>query len=161
MLVRPWIVASLSAVLLGSVLSASAAETLFFEGDMVRGAGPAGATGATCVLASQFKRREAVVWRIRVRDATGAHVDAGTLAALVVELPDGQRFPARFGPHPRGKETDRFWSASWTIPADYPTGSFAYKVVATSKSGATQSWAPFSVDLSQLTIIPGDVTFTK
>ena len=159
----PWVVVSLVAAMAGSGVVAAAAEntSLFFEGDMVRGGSAAGVTGPACVLASQFKRRELIVWRIRVRDANGQNVDAGALKSLVVELPDGQRFAARFGPHPRGQDTDTFWSASWTVPADYPTGTFAYKVVATDKGGASQTWAPFNVAPSQLTIIAGDVTFTK
>ncbi|MEO8857276.1 MAG: hypothetical protein ABI343_09840 [Burkholderiaceae bacterium] len=160
---RIWVVASLFAAMTGSGMVAVGAEphSLFFEGDMVRGGSAAGATGPACVLASEFKRREVVVWRIRVRDAKGQNVDASTLKSLVVELPGGQSFPARFGPHPKGQDTDQFWSTSWTVPADYPTGTFGYKVVATDKDGGTQTWAPFKVAPSQLTIIAGDVTFTK
>ena len=160
---RTLFVVSLFAALTGAGVVAVAAETpaLYFEGDMVRGGSAAGVTGPACVLASQFKRRELVVWRIRVRDANGQNVDASTLKSLVVQLPDGQGFAARFGPHPRGQETDQFWSSAWTVPADYPTGTFAYKVVATGKDGTTQTWAPFNVVPSQLTIIAGDVTFTK
>src|SRR3954471_23958876 len=39
---------------------------LFPEGDIVRGNSPLGATGPICVLNSQFKRGENVVFRIRV-----------------------------------------------------------------------------------------------
>lgn len=156
-------VASLfAAVTLGwAATSAAEASPLFFEGDMVRGGSAAGATGPTCVLASQFKRQEVVVWRIRVRDASGKNVDASMLKSVVVELPNGQSFPARFGPHPKGQNTDQFWSTSWKVPADYPTGTFAYKVTAIDKNGAAQTWAPFNIAPSQLTIIAGDVTFTK
>jgi hypothetical protein len=136
-------------------------KPLFFEGDMVRGAGEAGRTGATCVLASQFKRREMVVWRIRVRDEAGRDVPPEGLKSLVVELPDGQTFPARFGPHPRGKPTDSFWATSWIIPADYPTGALSYTVVATGLDGTVQRWSPFNVAPSNLTVVEGDVTFTK
>jgi hypothetical protein len=113
------------------------------------------------VLASQFKRRELVVWRVRVRDAQGKEVDADALKNLAVKLPDGQTFAARFGPHPRGKNTDQFWAAAWTIPSDYPTGTFVYSVVATDKDGQEHVWSPFNVAPSQLTVIAGDVTFTK
>jgi hypothetical protein len=136
-------------------------KPLFFEGDMVRGAGEAGRTGATCVLANQFKRREMVVWRIRVRDEAGQNVSPEGLKSLVVELPDGQSFPARFGPHPRGKPTDNFWATSWIIPADYPTGTLSYTVVATALDGRVHRWSPFNVAPSQLAVVEGDVTFTK
>ena len=45
------------------------------EGDIVRGNTPSGNTGPVCVLANQFKRRENVVFRIRVRNALGQPLD--------------------------------------------------------------------------------------
>jgi len=145
---------------LGTFGGAQAGE-LFFEGDMVRGGTPDGATGPGCVLASQYMRQEHVVWRVRVLNAAGENVDGEGLQSLVVRLSDGQEFPARFGQHPRGKHTDAFWATSWGIPADYPTGTVTYKVIATSLDGNTVEWEPFIVAPSQLTVIPGEVTFTK
>lgn len=137
---------------------AVAAEKLFFEGDMVRGRPKAGPTGPVCVLTSQFKRKEKVVWRIRVFDpAKGKQLGKAALKSMFVELPDGKKFKTRFGTHPRKKATDTFWTASWDIPADYPTGSFAYKVTATDKSGKTHSWEPFKVRNSQFTVIAGNI----
>ena len=43
---------------------------------------------------------EKVVWRIRVLDPAGQEVDGKGLRSLVVELPDGQKLDAKFGPHP-------------------------------------------------------------
>ena len=152
-----------SAVLIGLATAAAAQDSpnLFFEGDMVRGSQKAGMTGPVCVLASQFKRKESVVWRVRVLDASGKSVDDKQLKSLTVELSDGQKFPMRFGPHPRGRTDDYFWSASWIIPADYPTGTFAYKVIATDLRERSHAWEPFKVQLSQLTVVPGEVEFKK
>jgi hypothetical protein len=131
---------------------AGKAAPLFFEGDMVRG--PTGG-GPVCVLASQYRRKETVVWRVRVRDQAGTGLDDKGLKSLVVELPDGQKFPMKFGPHPaRGPATDFFWATSWVIPETHPTGSFAYKVMATDAEGRTHSWEPFKIGISQLTVIP-------
>ena len=142
--------------------SAVAAEFLMFEGDMVRGRPQEGATGPTCVLTSQFKRKEHVVWRLRVFDPkTGEQLDKDGLTSLVVELPDGGRYQAHFGTHPRRNPTDSFWSVSWAIPADYPTGALTYKVVATDLDGKKHTWVPFKVGLSQLAVIEGDVKFAK
>jgi len=153
----------LAAALLGAAASADAQDDqkLFFEGDMVRGVQQAGLTGPACVLTSQFRRKESVVWRVRVLDAAGKAVDSSALKSLAVELPDGQKFSMRFGPHPRGRTDDYFWSASWVIPADYPTGTFAYKVTAVDLQGRSHTWEPFKIQLSQLTVIPGEVEFTK
>ncbi|MCC6869832.1 MAG: hypothetical protein IT522_13515 [Burkholderiales bacterium] len=146
---------------LALALPAVGATSFFFEGDMVRGGTEKGLTGPACVLASQFKRGEAVVWRIRVRDPQGRDVDGTMVKSVTVKLADGQTFPARFGPHPKGKDTDKFWSTSWIVPADYPTGALSYTVIATAGDGTQHAWSPFKVAMSELTIIPGDVTFTK
>jgi hypothetical protein len=124
---------------------------LFFEGDMVRGAG---AAAPACVLTSQFKRNEAVVWRVRVLDQSGRALDDKGLKGLIVEMSNGQKLPLHFGPHPRGRTDDYFWTASWLIPESYPTGTFAYKVITTDLNGRSHSWEPFKVDISQLTVIP-------
>lgn len=152
-----------AAVFVGLTSAAPAQDgpKLFFEGDMVRGAQPTGMTGPVCVLTSQFKRKESVAWRVRVLDAAGKSIDDKQLKSLIVELSDGQKFPMKFGPHPRGRTDDYFWSASWVIPADYPTGTFAYKVIATDLQGRAQAWEPFKIQLSQLTVIPGEVEFKK
>src|ERR1700678_1899903 len=88
---------TLSAVLLStavvSVASGARAETLFVEGDIVRGV-QRGAPGPGCVLNNQFKHLEKVVWRFRVKDASGRALDEKGLKSLVVELPDGQKINA-------------------------------------------------------------------
>lgn len=153
-----------SGLLLGlaPVAAQPQAGALMFEGDLVRGRPQAGATGATCVLANQYKRGESVVWRIRVLDPrTGQQLDDKGVKELKVELADGQKFDATFGPHPKGKPTDTFWATSWAIPADYPTGTVAYKIVATDLEGRTHSWEPFKVAPSQLTVIPGAVEYVR
>ena len=128
------------------------AKPLFIAADMVTGPG---GSGPICVLRNQFMRKETVAWRIRVQDPTGKELDDKSLKSLVIELSDGQKFPARFGGHPPKEQTDHLWSTSWAIPEDYPTGSFNYQVVATALDGTTQSWHPVNVKPSLLTIIAG------
>lgn len=134
---------------------AQSAARLFFEGDTVRGIPSTGPTGPLCVLDSQFKHAEEIVWRVRVLDGrNGKPVDDKGLKSLVVQLPNGASVALKYGGHPnRGPQTDHFWSASWQVPADYPSGSFTYTVVATDKHGKTKSWQPFNVGLSQLTVV--------
>ena len=136
-----------------SLAEAQISKPLFFAADMVTGPG---GSSPVCVLSNRFMRKEKVAWRIRVQDATGKELDNKSLKSLVVELSDGQKFSAQFRGHPPGDApTDHFWSTSWAIPEDYPTGSFNYKVVATTTDGATQSWEPFNVKPSLLTVIAG------
>ena len=151
-------VLALSLVSVGwtSAADAQAARKFFFEGDLVRGV-QQGAPGPFCVLANQFKRLEKVVWRIRVLDQTGQSLDEKGLKGLVVELPDdGQKLAAKYGPHPppaQGPASDFFWTAIWIIPTTYPSGTFAYKVVATDLDGTAQTWEPFKRMPSQLAVV--------
>ena len=152
--------------------NAATAETqkLFIEGDIVRGNTPSGNTGPVCVLANQFKRKENVIFRIRVRDLAGEALDDKKLKSLVVELSDGKQYKAEYRPRPPAgvrkalgltEPIDYFWSAAWLIPQDYPTGSLSYKVVATDTQGNTQSWVPMKDLRSLPMVMDGDVTYTK
>jgi len=139
--------------------NAQAAKPLFIDGDMVRG-GQKGAPGPACVLDNQFKHLEKVTWRIRVLDDAGKPLDDKGLKSLVVQLPDGQKFDAKFGQHPppaAGPAVDYFWTAIWIIPTDYPSGSLSYKVVATDNNGNAQTWEPFKSKSSQLTVVDGAI----
>ena len=146
--------------MLGLANSAHAqAAKIFIEGDMERG-NQQGVPPA-CVLNNVFQHLEKVVWRVRVRDQDGKVLDDKGLKSVVVELPDGKKIDARFGGHPPRGPTDTLWAAAWIIPADYPTGTFAYKVTATDNQGNTATWEPFKVATSQLRIEPGAIEIKK
>jgi hypothetical protein len=153
-----------------NISAAQETQKLFIEGDIVRGNTPAGITGPVCVLANQFKRKERVVFRIRVRDIAGEPLDDQAIKGIVVEMSDGQKFPAEYRSRPPlavrkalglSEPTDYFWSAVWQIPPDYPTGSLSYKVVATDMKGNTQSWTPFKDPRSLPIVMAGEVEYTK
>ena len=132
---------------------AQEAPKLFFEGDIVRGAGPS-AKGAPCVLNSQFKRGENVIFRIRVLDPkTGKPLDDKQIKNLSIELSNGEKVPSSFRGHPPKDSTDTFFSAGWPVPAEQPTGSLQYKVVVTTLAGETVTWRPFNVAATQITVI--------
>ena len=146
---------ALSTVLgLASVAQAQEARKLFFEGDIVRHA-LENQAGPFCVLANQFKRKEAVAWRIRVLQPNGNVADNTVLKSVVVVLGNGQKLPGRYGGHGQ-PPTDHFWSLHWEIPADFPTGSLGYKVVATMMDDSTVTWEPFNRATTQLTVIAGE-----
>ena len=161
---------SLAVVGFANVAAAQDAQKMFIEGDIVRGNTPSGITGPVCVLANQFKRKENVIFRIRVRNVAGQPLDDKSLKSLVVELSDGQKIPAAYRPRPPVAvraalgltgPIDYFWSSAWLIPPDYPTGSLSYQVVATDMQGNTQSWVPMKDLRSLPMVMPGDVTYTK
>ena len=154
----------LSVSILGFANSAQAqmGGKLSFEGDMVRGA-QAGAPGPFCVLNNQFKHLEKVVFRFRVADKDGKSLDGSGLKSLFVELPDGQKLQAVYGPHPGGNNpaTDHFWTAVWLVPENYPNGTFVYKAIATDQQGQAQTWEPFKRVTSQLQVVAGAIEIKK
>ncbi len=139
---------------------AQQAQKLFLEGDIVRGNTALGATGPICVLNSQFKRKENVVFRIRVRNVAGQPLDEKSIKSILVELTDGQKFNARYGGHPPRAATDYFWTAAWMIPETYPTGTLGYKVTATDMQGNTQTWEPLREFRSWVVVLPGIAEYT-
>lgn len=149
---RPVCLALLLALALAPLAKADSSTRLFIAADMVRGPG---GSGPVCVLSSRFMRKERVAWRIRVEDENHKELDDKGLKSVVVELSDGQKFPAHFGGHPPNAPTAYLWSTGWSIPDDYPTGTFNYKVVATAPDGTTQTWEPVNNKLSLLTIVAG------
>jgi hypothetical protein len=149
---RTTILAALGALAIGPAL-AQEAPKVFFEGDVVRGGGPT-AKGAPCVLNSQFKRGETVIFRLRALDPkTGKALDDKGLKSLSVELSTGEKFAMNYHAHPPKDSTDWFWVGGWPIPATQPTGSVTYKIVATTLAGETVTWAPFKVASSNVTVI--------
>jgi hypothetical protein len=135
-------------------VQAQEAPKLILQFDTVRGGGPT-AQGPACVLNSQFKRKESVVWRVRITDPkTGKELDDKAVKELHIELSNGEKVPMSFHGHPpRVEPTDHFWSGGWIVPENHPTGSFTYTVVATDSSGAETKVKPFNVASSQLTVV--------
>ena len=149
-----------SAVALSTLAVASAAQAqsqgrMFFEGDVIRG-NQAGAPFAPCVLNNRFQRLEKVVFRFRIVDGDGKPVDDKGLKSLFVDLPNGTKLQAAFGPH--GQGADHFWTAAWIVPSDLPSGSLAYKATLTDNQGREQNWEPFKIRPSQFQIIDGQIT---
>ena len=138
-----------------------AGAKLFFEGDMVRGA-QAGAPGPFCVLDNQFKHLEKVVWRLRILDENGKPLDDKGLKSVVIELPDGQKMDARFGPHPRNPAGHRsFLDRDLDNPVELPNSTLVYKAVATDLQGKSATWEPFKRVTSQLQVVAGEIEIKK
>jgi hypothetical protein len=150
---------SVAAVGFAGSAQAQQAKKLFFEGDIVRHA-LADQAGPFCVLSNQYKRKEAVAWRIRVLQPSGEVADDKVLKSVVVVLGNGEKLPAGFKPHGT-PPTDHFWSLFWTIPADFPTGSLGYKVVATMNDDSTVEWVPFIRPPTQLSVVAGEPEAAK
>jgi hypothetical protein len=136
--------------------------------DVVRGhTNPA---GPVCVQTGVFKQGELIVWRAEVYDgATGREIgnDGKNIAEIAerglkvtVYLENGQSIPMRYDKHPpepkAGEPVNYFWTASWQIPANYPTGTLRWWVIVTDKTGAFVRFDPIgtgtNLPSSKLTI---------
>ena len=124
----------------------AAGPAMVIQSDTVRGV-QQGMTAPGCVLNNQFKHKEEIVFRIRVIDTkTGKPMDKDQLKSLVIELPDGQKFPAHYGKHPPMDPIAYFWTFGWNIPGELSDGQLWLKVVATDKHGHTATFAPFEIE---------------
>lgn len=154
--------AATPAPLASAAAAPGAPKLLTLLGDTVRGT--AGLTDEekpvlTCVVLSKFPQGSRIVWRIRVLDPlANKALDDKALERVTLTLPDGKTQDLKYGPHGGTKENpaDFFWVTGWTVPAEYPTGLFSYKVDAKSLEGATGTFGSdyFKVPAGQLTIVP-------
>jgi len=155
----PMIALSVAALGFSTGAQAQAAKKLFFEGDIVRHALPNQA-GPFCVLNNQYKRKEAVAFRVRIMKPDGEVADNKALKAVTVELGNGQKVPMHFGGHGM-PPTDFFWSIFWTIPENHPTGTVGYKIVATMMDDSTIEWKPFNRPTTELMVVDGEPEMKK
>lgn len=134
------------------------AKALLLQTDTVRGSAGLSAEEKvylSCVQQNRFPQGAAIVWRVKVFDPLSATaLDDKGLKSVVLTLPDGTTKAFKYGAHPAGKTDDYFWTSSFTVPADYPTGAFSYKVTATSNEGLVGTYTQFNVAASALQIIP-------
>ncbi len=148
----PVLIALLAAAAVLGTAAAQEAPLIVF-GDMVYGhENPP--EGQSCTLNNRFAHEQMVVFRNKVIDpATGVEMDDAELEGVELRLADGQSFEMTYGDHPPDESTDAYWTASWVVPADYPTGVLDYTVVATAADGRTGELIPVMIDSSTLTII--------
>lgn len=141
---------------------------LILRGDTVRS--PEGLTDEqktflSCVQQSRFPVSSRIVWRFEVLDSfTNKAMDDKQLKTVELGLPDGKTSAFKYGPHGGTKENPAafFWTAGFSIPANYPTGTFNYKINAVSNEGLTGTYLPdvFKVPAAYLTIVPASLRAT-
>ena len=133
------------------------AAPLIISSDMVQGSKniPADQTASrSCVLSSQFPRNSQVVFRARVYDpTTGELMDDAALASVQIKLANGQTIPMKYGAHPKNPPNEYFWTGSFVVAKDAPTGKMDYSIVATDKTGRTGEFKPIMSATSDLTVI--------
>ncbi len=107
----------------------------------------------SCVLSSRYPRNAEMVFRARIYDpVTGGLMDNTTLASVKVQLANGVTIAMKAGKHPKTPPNEYYWTGSWLIPKDQPTGTLSYTIVATDKQGRTGEFKPFGIQASLPTI---------
>lgn len=135
------------------------ATFLILQGDTVRS--PEGLTDEektylSCVQQSRFPQGSRIVWRYRVLDPlTNKALDDKAIKSFEVTLPDGTKQAFKYGGHGGTKPdyAEYFWTAGFSIPSGYPTGTFSYQLKATNLEGAIGTFDQFKVTAALLQIV--------
>ena len=119
-----------------------------------------GATGAVkaargCTQYSNWRRGQRVVFRVWAVDSgTGQALGADSAAYAYVKIPGQPNLKLNWGPHGAVGAKVNFWSAGWTVPADYPLGVVAFKVVLKTDDGRFGTYVQPPIASAQMTVIP-------
>lgn len=135
-----------------------ASAPLLVTGDFVQGHENA-PEGQTCVANNRYLPGQQIVWRLKVVDPeTGQLMDDQALESVTVTLVDGQVFEAKYGGHPHSDPVDFYWTTSWSIPEDYPSGIVDFTVSAKASDGRTgnNETVKFPIESSMITILPAE-----
>jgi hypothetical protein len=137
--------------------AAAVSDKLFLSVDVVQGSKNLTGDAAklrSCVLSSRFPRNGEMVFRARVFDPkTGDLMDDKALKSVEVQLSNGRTLQAAYGAHPKDPPNEFFWTTSWVIPKDHPTGTLKYGVTATAADGRTGKFEPMATQPSLPAII--------
>ncbi len=115
------------------------------------------APGIHCTQQSRFPQGGRIVWRMKVIEPlTGKYLDDKQIASMTITYSDGKTDTLKYSGHGGTKENpqDYLWAVGFTVPANYPTGAFDYKIEARSLEGAVGTFNPFKVSAAQLIITP-------
>ena len=141
--------------------SAAVTQNLMISADTVQGSKNIPAdqkANRSCVLSSRFPRNSEMVWRARIVDpATGDVMDNTVLDKVQVQLANGQTVDMKYGAHPKTPPNEYYWTGSWEVPKDAPTGTLNYTIVATAKDGRTGEFKPITSVAASLPAITDEV----
>lgn len=136
-------------------------QGLMISADIVQGSKniPADQKAArSCVLSSRYPRNSEMVWRAKITDpATGDLMDATKIDKVQVQLANGQMVDMKYGAHPKTPPNEYYWTGSWEVPKDAPTGTMAYTIVVTAKDGRTGQFKPIMSVAASLPTITDEV----
>lgn len=130
----------------------------FLYVDTVNGSRPKGAKPRPigCTQISYWKRGEQLVFRVwGVEASTGEVLSTTNVKYAYVKIPGSPNLKLSWGPHGAASNRVWFWTAAFDIPADYPLGVLAYRVVFKTESGKFGIYDESALpESSRLTINP-------
>jgi len=137
---------------------APAKTFLMVDGDTARGGLNLAAEEKSwldCVQANRFPQGSGMVFRAKVIDPlTGKALDDKSIKSVTMTLADGSVKDMQYIGRPTKAPTDYFWRFLFKIPADYPTGMFAYHIDAVGLDGRTGQYNQYQLASSMAQIVP-------
>jgi hypothetical protein len=125
---------------LGPPAQGTGAHKVFLYVDTVTGAGSNPAPAAGCAQTNLFQPGQVVVFRMDGVNAAagGTDLTSATVLNAYVKVPGLTRIPMAYGTH--GKAS--YWTAAWTITANYPLGIVNFWVHVTTKAVPATATSP-------------------
>ena len=113
---------------------------VFMYVDTIVGAGSNPAPAAGCAMTNLFQPGQVVVFRMYGVNvaAGGVNLTPATVVNAYVKVPGLKGIPLQYGNH----GTTSYWTAPWTIAANYPLGIVDFTVHVTTKGVAKTSAKP-------------------
>ena len=149
-----WIVAAGGAQTPGeNPFPASQVAGVFVSAQTVTGPGSSLGAGA---VSNRFTRGSSVVFRVFAGDVKSGHVLTGAdVKFFYVQIPGQPNVKLAYSGS--FKATDPVarlpWTATWTIPADYPLGLVVFRVLLMTNSHRYGSFVQMPVTTAMLTVI--------
>jgi hypothetical protein len=109
-----------------------------------------------CSQTNIFPQTSRVVFRMwGVESATSKVLTPDNVKYAYIKIAGQPNMKLTFGKHGSTATSPWFWSAAWAIPADYPLGAVAYRVVVKTTSNKFGAFDPTSLAAgSRLTVAP-------
>ena len=110
----------------------------------------------TCSQTNFFPQGTRVVFRMWGAETTaGAVLSPDNIKYAYVKIAGQPNLKLTFSKHGTLATSPSFWTAAWAIPADYPLGAVAYRVVVKTKANKFGIFDPSALATgSRLTVIP-------
>jgi hypothetical protein len=108
---------------------------------------------STGALQSQFAPGSSVIFRAYAVDAKAKKaLTAKDVKFFYVAIPNAPSVKMTYNPKAPGATGRMVWTGTWTVPANYPTGLVAFKVLVKTQSKHVGQFVQMPVATSQLTI---------